>query len=48
MKAYIQGIGNISPQKTFDNHNFLEEVVEVKNPVMRCFEPDYENYIDPR
>jgi len=48
MKVYIQGIGNISPQKTYNTNNFLEEVVEVKNPVLRCFEPDYEKYIDPR
>jgi len=48
MKAYIQGIGNISPQKTFDNDKFLDEVTEYKNPVLRCIEPDYEKYIDPR
>ena len=48
MKAYIQGIGNISPQKTFDNNKFLDEVLEYNTPVLRCIEPNYEKYIDAR
>ncbi len=48
MKAYIQGAGNISPQKTFDNSNFLNDIVVHQGPVLRCIEPEYEKYIDPR
>lgn len=48
MKAYITGLGNISPQKTYDNRNFLEEVTEYGNGHLSCIEPDYEKFIDPK
>jgi hypothetical protein len=47
MEAYIRGIGNISPQLTFDNSVFLEEVREYNTARMQAIGPDYKNYILP-
>ncbi|MBL4625692.1 MAG: beta-ketoacyl synthase chain length factor [Flavobacteriales bacterium] len=47
MKVYINGIGNISPQSTWDNSNFLEEVVSVDDNRLLCVEPIYKEYISP-
>lgn len=44
---YINGIGNISPQLTFDNHHFLEEPRYFEGNRLTCTEPDYKNYIGP-
>jgi 3-oxoacyl-(acyl-carrier-protein) synthase len=49
MKVFINGIGNISPQKTWDNNLFLDEVIESDSNCLRCTEPgDYEKLIDPK
>jgi 3-oxoacyl-[acyl-carrier-protein] synthase II len=42
---YITGIGNISPQKTWDNSHFLDEVTEVETNLLRCQDPNYKEYI---
>jgi 3-oxoacyl-(acyl-carrier-protein) synthase len=47
MEAYIRGIGNISPQPTFDNDTFLEEVRQYNHARLQVVEPDYKNYIKP-
>ncbi|MGE0638566.1 MAG: beta-ketoacyl synthase chain length factor [Bacteroidia bacterium] len=48
MKAYIKGIGNISPQKTFSNDEFLENVVSYNsNNMLFCIDPVYKDYINP-
>lgn len=47
MKAYIRGIGNISPQKTFDKNVFLDEAVAHKNNMLFCVDPVYKEYINP-
>ncbi len=47
MEAYIKGIGNISPQRTFDNSTFLEEIIEPAKPYMTCIEPNYKEFIEP-
>lgn len=44
---YIQGIGNISPQKTFDNHAFLEEITEYTDNVLTFVNPEYKEWINP-
>lgn len=46
MRAYINGIGNISPQPTLDNDRFLEEVINNEGTSLACVEPDYKNYIN--
>jgi 3-oxoacyl-[acyl-carrier-protein] synthase II len=47
MEAYIRGIGNISPQPTFDNAFFLEDVREYNTARLQSVEPDYKQYIQP-
>jgi 3-oxoacyl-[acyl-carrier-protein] synthase II len=42
---YITGIGNISPQKTWDNNHFLEEVTGVETNYLRSQDPNYKEYI---
>ncbi len=47
MKIYIRGIGNISPQNTYDNEHFLEEIAEYQDDYLKCIEPVYKKYIKP-
>jgi len=47
MEAYIRGIGNISPQQTFDNSAFLEEIREYQTARLQSVTPDYKQFIKP-
>ncbi|CAN5441268.1 beta-ketoacyl synthase chain length factor [soil metagenome] len=47
MEAYINGIGIISPQKTFDTTDFLSEVVEHNSKSLPCCEPSYKEFLNP-
>jgi 3-oxoacyl-[acyl-carrier-protein] synthase II len=47
MEAYIRGIGNISPQPTFDNETFLDEVREYNTARLQSVEPDYKQFLQP-
>ncbi|MCK4360306.1 MAG: beta-ketoacyl synthase chain length factor [Bacteroidales bacterium] len=47
MEIYIKGIGIISPQNTFNNEHFLEEIAEYQDDYLKCIEPDYKKYIKP-
>jgi 3-oxoacyl-[acyl-carrier-protein] synthase II len=47
MEAFIRGIGNISPQPTFDNSVFLEDIREYQTSRLQSVGPDYKNYIQP-
>jgi 3-oxoacyl-[acyl-carrier-protein] synthase II len=48
MEAYIQGIGAVTPQKTFTGDGFLQEVMEYHNVrYLKCIEPVYNDFIDP-
>ena len=44
---YINGIGIISPQKTFDNNEFLGEVSEYHQNVLTSVVPDFKQFINP-
>jgi 3-oxoacyl-(acyl-carrier-protein) synthase len=44
---YIQGMGNISPQRTFDNAEFLPEISEYHGNVLTAVTPEFKNYINP-
>ena len=46
-KVYINSIASISPQKTFDNSEFLDEVIIHENQVVFAVEPIYKDYIPP-
>lgn len=48
MEAYIRGIGNISPQPTFDNNAFLEEIREYQTARLQSVAPDYKQFIQPK
>src|SRR5438105_1957800 len=45
---YIRSAGNISPQKTFGNIPFLDEVVAYEGNRLNCITPDYKEIIDPK
>ena len=47
MKCYINGIGIISPQKTFVNDEFLPEIKSYDNNILTCITPDFKAYINP-
>lgn len=47
MQYYIQGIGMISPQKTFDNQFFLDEISTYDENVLTSVVPDFKAYINP-
>ncbi len=47
MGLYINGIGCISPQVTYDNSAFLAEVRSYATHKLLCVEPDYTRFIDP-
>ena len=46
-KAYINGIGCISPQPTIDNHLFLEETVSVECTSLKAIDPNYKEFVPP-
>lgn len=46
-KVYINGSGSISTQKTFDNHEFLEDITFHEDNVFPALEPNYKDYIPP-
>jgi 3-oxoacyl-[acyl-carrier-protein] synthase II len=47
MKAYIKGIGSISPQPGFGNNAFNKSI-SYSDGTLRCVEPDYSEWIDER
>lgn len=47
MKCYINGIGIISPQRTFVNSEFLPEIKSYGNNILTCVTPDFKAYISP-
>ncbi len=47
MEAFIRGIGNISPQETWDQKHFLEEVRSYATARLQSVEPSYRDYINP-
>jgi len=48
MEAYINGIGLISPQQTFNVDGFPSEIKSAEGERMNCIEPDYNGWIDAR
>ncbi|MCX6284792.1 MAG: beta-ketoacyl synthase N-terminal-like domain-containing protein [Bacteroidetes bacterium] len=44
---YINGLGNLSPQKTTDSSHFLDEVNRVQSNRLACIEPNYRDFISP-
>ncbi|WP_026450849.1 beta-ketoacyl synthase N-terminal-like domain-containing protein [Aequorivita capsosiphonis] len=46
-KVYINSIASISPQKTYDNSMFLDEITNYNDTVIFAQDPDYKQYIAP-
>jgi 3-oxoacyl-[acyl-carrier-protein] synthase II len=46
MKCYINGVGIISPQRTFDNSEFLSNV-KTYETTLTCITPDFKAYLSP-
>ena len=44
---YINGLGNVSPQKTNDNSHFPDELVRTQSNRLSCIEPNYRDFISP-
>ncbi len=44
---YINGVGIISPQKTFNNDDFLTEITAYDTNTLSCILPDFKEYINP-
>ena len=45
--CYISGVGMISPQKTYDNHEFLPELTQYDGNILTCALPNFKDYINP-
>ena len=45
---YIKGMGNISPQKTWDGGALLSEPLIFQGDKLTCHEPEYSRFIDPK
>jgi len=44
-KIYINGVGAVSPQKTFDNGSFLDEPISLVSNQLKCVDPNYKEFI---
>jgi 3-oxoacyl-[acyl-carrier-protein] synthase II len=47
VKYYINGIGIVSPQRTFNNEEFLPEISTYYENKLDCVVPDFKEYINP-
>ena len=46
-ELYITGVGAVSPQKTFDNSRFLNEIVNTETLQLRSVDPNYKDFVSP-
>lgn len=47
MAVYINSVGSISSQKTFDNSEFLDEITIYNDNVITVIDPNYKDFIPP-
>jgi hypothetical protein len=48
MAVYIKGMGNISPQKTWDETSLFQKPLSYSGDRLTCVEPDYAPFIDAK
>ncbi len=48
MKAYINGIGAVSPQNTLSKDHFLDDVTALEERYLQILKPDYKAFIDSK
>ena len=46
-EVYINSIGSVSVQKTFDNSEFLNELIDYEGISVKAVDPNYKEYIPP-
>ena len=46
-RYYINGVGIVSPQRTFNNAEFLNEIMHYNDNVLHCVLPEFKEYINP-
>ena len=46
-KVYISSVASISSQRTFDNSEFLDEIIDHDDTVLSVVDPNYKDYIPP-
>jgi len=46
-QIYITGTGAITPQRTFDNSTFLDQIEEYHHNNLTCLDPNYKDFIPP-
>ena len=44
-EIFITGLGNVSPQKTYDNNGFLDEVATFPGNQLKCQDPNYKEFV---
>ena len=44
---YINGLGIVSPQRTYDNTEFLPDLISYDQNVLTCVVPEFKQYINP-
>ncbi|WP_456439649.1 beta-ketoacyl synthase N-terminal-like domain-containing protein [Psychroserpens sp.] len=45
--VYINSVGSISSQKTFDNSEFLDDIISYENNMISVVNPNYKDFIPP-
>lgn len=45
--VYINSVGSISSQKTFDNSEFLDDIISYEDNIISVVNPNYKDYISP-
>ena len=45
--VYINSVGSVSAQKTYDNSEFLDEITDYNATELKVVDPDYKAYIPP-
>lgn len=45
--VYINSLGSVSVQQTFDDSKFLEEIIAYNDTTLKVVDPDYKAYIPP-
>jgi len=48
MAIYIKGMGTISPQQSWGDETLLSQIMESNGDKLTCYEPEYEQWIDPK
>jgi 3-oxoacyl-[acyl-carrier-protein] synthase II len=48
MRTYIRSASSVSPQNTFGDAGFLNDIVEYTDTRLKAIEPDYKAFIDPK